>query len=121
MGGSSWRIIDPGGPDDTRRVAIQHAAEGLYYPDGTKRPLNFTPEQYQREVVDGLGYLRFEGGNVDPMPIEYAIAFNVQSKEQWDAALAKYPDMPSTWKTVCKGTMRWDIVNSGWIKTDLEE
>ena len=112
----TYRVVDYGGPYDDCEVRLWTKAPPLVE-NGFKR-FAYTEEEYQREIVDLVGYLRF---NWTPRPsqklmFEVAQLLNAKAKVSWDRAYEKYPAFVDPWEPLCKGVAYWD---KGWIKVDL--
>ena len=110
-------------PDHGERVEIQRRAYALYNRAGHKR-YNYTPTEYTHQVVAVLGYLHRETFAWEPLPLEYAIAYNEQLREQDAQARARHPDYD--WTGILptppiKGTAHYDMDSHRWVKVNLPD
>ncbi len=118
----TYEVVDYGGKYDERRVHIWTRAPPLVEPGGFKR-FAYTEEEYQRQVLDLVGYLRF---NWLPRPtqetmFEVARMLNAMARESWERAFEKYPDFVEPWSPLCKGICCWDSEAKDWVGVDLPE
>lgn len=117
---ASYEIVRYRHPDHGKQIVTSFHAPALYRPDGSRR-LNYTDEEYQRDVVAVAGYMRFEHSSWKQVPdLEYAREFNRQTRESYEASMAKYPDWQPDEIPQLKGVAQWDLENKGWILTDIE-
>jgi len=107
-GRSSYRIVRYGHPDHDKRIEIVYHVDPLYIrsyttPNAVQKRFNYTPTEYTHMVARVKGYLYHYNAtqSLDP---EYAIAFDAQSRANWEAAKAKHPDFVKPYKRTILGT-----------------
>jgi len=114
--GASYRIIDYGKPYHGKRVRIATRA-----PRYDEARFSYTPEEFERDVVGAVGYLRFEYCLDEPLPVEVAVAFNEAGRRKYERAKAKHPDWDwEPWEPSAKGIAQY-VAGEGWRLTPLEE
>lgn len=93
---SHYAVVDYGKPHHNKRLGLYSVAPRL---DGPPK-LNYTPEDYDRYIVDVVGHLYWEYDPTTPVPVELAREFNAQTVAQHERFLskmrAKYPNDPYT-------------------------
>jgi len=118
--GASYRIIDYGKPYHGKRVSIHSHAPRYCDAEGKPR-FSYTPEEFERDVVGVVGYLRLESCLDGPLPVEVAVAFNEAGRRKYERAKARHPDWDwGPWEPPAKGVAQY-VVGEGWKLTPLEE
>jgi len=87
-----YTVVDYGKPYHGKRLGLYSVAPSLEGPP----KMNYTPEDYNRYVVDVVGYLYWEYSPTSPVPVEFAREFNAESTAQHERFLekmrTKYPN-----------------------------
>jgi len=116
----TYEVVDYRGPYHEQRVELWTHAWPLFDGGGRKR-YNYTPEEYQKDVLSLVGYARFHWSPRPPVEtmLEVARILNEDARKDWEQAYEKYPDAVEPWVPLCKGIAYW--MGDGWTTVDLGE